>query len=316
MTDRTPRPRTSVIITSYNYARYLSTAMASVLAQTDRDFELIVVDDDSSDDSLALARGCADPRVRVMAQPHRGLGAARNTGIGAARGRYIAFLDADDVWAPDKLRRQCEILERQPDVGLVYTRFGIIDAEGRRQSRGYHYLSVTPSGAVLPHLVRGNVVGTPSTICFRRDLVLTREVYFDETDTHIEDWHFYLRLAPHCAFSYLARTLAFHRQHGANMQRVLAKRMSQSLNTAGVALTQARQYLDAKDDELRRMNCRLEAYIDAMAGRECVKAGHFQLARAHAARSLRRYPWSVTEAVVYVCASLGWVPWSITRHLK
>jgi glycosyltransferase involved in cell wall biosynthesis len=309
-------PRTSVIITSYNYARYLPTAMASVLTQTDRDLELIVVDDSSSDDSVALARACADSRVRVIVQPHRGLGAARNTGIRSARGLYIAFLDADDVWAPDKLARQCDLLERQPDVGLVYTRFGIIDAEGRRQSRGYGYLSAAPSGAVLPYLVRGNVVGTPSTICFRRELLLAHEVYFDETDTHVEDWHFYLGLAPHCAFSYLARTLVFHRQHGGNLQGILAKRMPQSLNTATFALAQARRYLNASPDDLRRMRSRLDAYIDAMAAREYVKAGELELARVHAGRSLRCYPWRVTEAVLYLCASLGWVPWSITRHLK
>jgi len=309
-------PRTSVIITSYNYARYLSTAMSGVLAQTDRDLELIVVDDSSSDDSVAIARACGDPRVRVIVQPHRGLGAARNTGIREAQGRCIAFLDADDVWAPDKLAAQCSILERQPTVGLVYTRFGIIDAEGRRQSRGFKYLSAAPSGAVLPYLVRGNVVGTPSTICFRRELVLAHGISFDETETYVEDWHFYLSLAPHCAFAYLARTLAFHRQHGSNMQGVVATRVPQSLNTARFALAQAQQYLDADPDDLRRMQARLEAYIDAMAGREYVKAGHLELARVHAARSLRGYPWSVTEVALYLCASLGWVPRSITRHLQ
>jgi glycosyltransferase involved in cell wall biosynthesis len=309
-------PRTSIIIPSYNYARYLPTAMSSVLTQTDRDLELIIVDDGSSDDSLAIARACADARARVIVQPHRGLGAARNTGIRSASGSYVAFLDADDVWAPDKLARQCSILEKQPNVGLVYTRFGIIDAEGRRQSRGYGYLSAAPSGTVLPYLVRGNVVGTPSTICFRRELVLAHGVYFDETETHIEDWHFYLRLAPYCAFSYLARTLAFHRQHGSNMQSMLTKRMPQSLNTARFALAQAQQYLNANKDDLRRMKSRIEAYIDAMAAREYVKAGQLELARVHAARSLRCYPWRVTEAVLYLCASLGWVPGSITRHLK
>jgi glycosyltransferase involved in cell wall biosynthesis len=309
-------PRTSVIITSYNYARYLPAAMASVLGQTDRDLELIIVDDGSSDDSLAIARACADPRVRVIVQPHHGLGAARNRGIRSARGRYIAFLDADDVWTPDKLARQCDVLGRRPNVGMVYTRFGIIDAEGRRQSRGYGYLSPAPSGAVLRYLVRGNVVGTPSTICVRRDLLLGHDVYFDETNSYAEDWHFYLRLAPQCAFSYLARTLVFHRQHGANLQGIMSERMPQSLNTGRFALAQAGQYLNATSDDLRRMKFRLDAYIEAMAAREYAKAGDLGRARVHAARSLRGYPWRVTEAVLYLCATLGWVPGGIIRHLK
>ena len=316
MAERTESPRTSVIITSYNYARYLPPAIESVLAQTDRDFELIVVDDSSSDDSAAVARSYSDPRVHVVVQPHGGLPAARNTGLRIARGRYIAFLDADDIWTPDKLARQCDLLDRQPNTGLVYTRFGIIDVHGRCQSRGYSYLSPTPSGALLAHLVVGNVVGTPSTICFRRALLEGNNVYFDETETYVEDWHFYLKLAPLCNFSYVARTLAFHRQHDRNMQAALLIRMTQSMNTASFGLAQARRYLNINDHELHRFEQRGQAYLDAMAGREYVKAGRLELAREHAARSLRRYPWAVTEAAIYVFTSIGWVPRAIRRHLK
>jgi len=312
----TEPPRTSVIITSYNYARYLSTAIASVLAQTDRDFELIIVDDSSTDDSVAVVRACEDPRVRLIVQPHKGLGAARNNGIRAASGRYIAFLDADDIWAKDKLASQCEILDRDPNIGLVYTRFGTIDPEGRLQSSGYSYFSAMRSGALLPFLVTGNVVGTPSTICFRRALVDLHHVNFDETETYIEDWQFYLKLAPHCAFSYLARTLVFHRQHDRNMQATLLIDMTQSLNTARFGLTQARHFLGAKDSDLRRLDRKVHAYIDGMAGREYVKAGRLDLARLHAGRSIRQYPWNVTELVLYVLASLNWVPQSVRRHLK
>jgi len=312
----TVQPRTSVIITSYNYACYLPAAMASVLAQTDGDFELLIVDDSSTDDSVAVAQACADPRVHVIVQPHSGLGAARNTGMRAARGRYIAFLDADDIWVPDKLARQCHILDTQPSIGLVYTRFGIIDHAGRRQSRGYSYLSATPSGALLPYLITGNVVGTPSTICFRRALVDAYAASFDETGAYVEDWHFYLQLAPHCAFAYVARTLAFHRQHDRNMQGPLLTNMTQSCNTARFGLTQAHRYLGAQERDLHRFERRVWAYIDAMAGREYVKSGRLELARRHAARSLRAYPWNLTEAVLYLCAACGWVPQSIRRHLK
>jgi glycosyltransferase involved in cell wall biosynthesis len=316
MPGSTVPPRTSVIITSYNYACYLPAAMASVLAQSDGDFELLIVDDSSTDDSVAVARACADPRVRVMVQPHSGLGAARNTGIRAARGRYIAFLDADDIWMPDKLARQCDVLERQPHIGLVYTRFGIIDPAGRRQSRGYSYLSAKPSGSLLPYLITGNVVGTPTTICFRRALLDACATQFDETDAYVEDWHFYLQIAPHCAFAYLARTLAFHRQHHRNMQKAALMDMTQSLNTARFGLAQAHRYLGAEGHALRRYERRVQAYIDAMAGREYVKAGRLELARRHAARSLQAYPWNLTEAVLYLCAACGWVPQSIRRHLK
>lgn len=308
-------PRTSVIIPSYNYGRYLPAAMSSVLAQRDGDLELIVVDDGSSDDSVEIARACRDRRVRVIAGSHRGLGSTRNTGIRSARGRYIAFLDADDVWVPDKLARQHAVFDRQPSVGLVYTRFGLIDADGRRRSRGYGYLSPAPSGAVLRYLVRGNVVGTPSTVCFRHDLVADG-VAFDETDTQVEDWHFYLSLAPRCAFAYVPRTLVFHRQHDANFQADVPRRLAQSRATAQFALDQADAHLKATPADLRRMQARLAAYIDAMAAREYVKAGRLDQARLHAGRALSRYPWRATEAVLYLCSSLGHVPRGIVRQLK
>jgi glycosyltransferase involved in cell wall biosynthesis len=315
-TSSTRTPKTSVIITSFNYAQYLPRAIASVLAQTDEDFELVIVDDSSTDDSAALAQACPDPRVRVIVQPHSGLGTARDTGMRAARGRYVAFLDADDIWVPDKLARQCHVLDHHPDIGLVYTRFGIIDGADRRLSRGFSYLSAKPSGALLPYLLVGNVVGTPSTICFRRELVDTYEVHFDKTGTYIEDWYFYLQLAPHCSFSYVARTLAYHRQHDSNMQSELLVDMTRSFNTVHFGLELAQRHSAVGEHERRYFERRAQAYINAMAGREYIKAGRLDLARHHAARSLRAYPWNLTEAVLYGLAIVGWVPRVVRQQLK
>ena len=309
-------PRTTVIITSFNYAEYLRQAIDSILAQTDTDFELLIVDDGSTDESAAYARAYVDPRIHVVVQPHRGTGAARNAGLRAARGRYVAFLDADDVWMPDKLAAQCAVLDRRPDIGLVYTRFGVIDADRRVLSSGRSFFGAKPSGTIFRHLLTGNVIGTPSTVCFRRALFEEEKVSFDETRTHIDDWHFYLQVATSARIQYLPRTLAYHRQHARNTSGHVLTIMTQNLRTGRFGLDLARQQLGFAEPELRRIERRMLAFAEAIAGREYLKAGNRALARAHAARSLMHQPWNIREAVVYLLASIGWVPRVVTRHLK
>lgn len=104
-------PNVSVIVPNFNYAQYLGACIESVLAQTYGDFELIVVDDGSSDGSPQIARNFTDPRVRVIVQANAGVSAARNRGVQASSGRWIAFLDSDDLWTPDSLRLRVEASE-------------------------------------------------------------------------------------------------------------------------------------------------------------------------------------------------------------
>ncbi len=108
----------SVIIPVYNGARYLAEAIESVRAQTFRPLEIIVVDDGSEDDSAAVAQGFAE--VRCLPQPHEGAAAARNRGVAVARGEFLAFLDADDLWAPDKLQRQMALMKERTGLEAVF----------------------------------------------------------------------------------------------------------------------------------------------------------------------------------------------------
>ena len=113
------RPIASVVIPVYNGERYLAEAIESALAQTHTPFELIVVDDGSTDASRAVAESYA-PRVRVVSQSHRGIGAARNRGLAEVRGDWVAFLDADDVWEPKKTELQLAAIAADPGVALVF----------------------------------------------------------------------------------------------------------------------------------------------------------------------------------------------------
>lgn len=121
-------PRVSVVIPTYNCARFLGRTIESVLRQTYRDYEVIVVDDGSTDDTQKLISGYSG-LVRYLYQENQGASAARNLAIARSGGEYIAYLDADDLWSPDKLARQVEYLDANPAVGFVHTEVSVIDEQ-------------------------------------------------------------------------------------------------------------------------------------------------------------------------------------------
>ena len=309
-------PRTTVIITSYNYGEYLPDAIRSALNQTDRDFELLIVDDGSTDRSIEIAERCEDPRVRIIARAHAGLGATRNAGIRHACGRYVTFLDADDVWAPEKLERQCAFLDGHPHIALVYSRFGVLSDQGRVQSEGHALLTAKPSGDVFRYLLRGNLIGAPSTICMRREILGDEGIEFDESNLYVEDWHFYLRLALNHEIAYLPHTLAYHRSHSRNMQGTIDSMRDQSLRTIEFATELARERFDLDARGVETVERRLLAYREAITGREFVKAGDLSRAALHAKASLRHRLWNPTELLIVLLASVGWMPKAFSKRLK
>ena len=114
-------PRVSVIIPAYNAASFIGEAIESILAQSFQDFEIIVVDDGSTDGTAEAVKRF--PQVRLIEQPHSGISTARNTGILAANGELIAWIDADDRWTKDKLEKQVDWLDKHPETGIVFTRY-------------------------------------------------------------------------------------------------------------------------------------------------------------------------------------------------
>lgn len=123
-------PTVSVIMPVYNTAKYVQSAVESVLAQTFTNFELLVIDDAGTDNSIELCRRYDDPRVHIISQANRGLAGARNTGIRHARGQFIALLDSDDLWEADKLERHVAHLRKAPNVGVSYAASTLIDDDG------------------------------------------------------------------------------------------------------------------------------------------------------------------------------------------
>ena len=126
-----PIPTVSVVMPVYNVERFVVQAVSSVLEQSFEDFELIIVDDGGNDNSIALCEAMADRRTRIVRQANRGLAGARNTGIAAARGEFVAILDSDDAWTADKLQTHIAFLKANPKVGVVYAASTLIDEDGQ-----------------------------------------------------------------------------------------------------------------------------------------------------------------------------------------
>lgn len=179
---------------TFNRLAHLRAAIASVYAQTFDDWELVVVDDGSDEETRRFLRGPPDARMSVLFRRHTGVPAvARNLGIARARGRYVAFLDSDDRWSPDKLRRQLELMSSSPARRWSYTAVRRIDAAGRvLPSSPVRF--VPYSGSILEQVLRIDAqIATPTVMA---ELELVRELGgFDEQMRFIEDYDLWARMA-------------------------------------------------------------------------------------------------------------------------
>ncbi|MDE3088149.1 MAG: glycosyltransferase [Chloroflexota bacterium] len=215
-------PRVSVILPTYNRADLIGDAIASVQSQTFRDFEIIVADDGSTDNTAAVvvAFGRAITYLRL---PHRGQPAAtRNAGLRQARGEFVAFLDSDDLFLPNKLARQVDALSSQPETGMVYSN-GIFfrdtpDAPTGRVLDGLP----TPSGNVFGELLRGNFLAPPVVLIRRACLDAAGE--FDERPNFfgVEDFDLWLRIAARFQVQYVPGDVAAIRRHSQGISRDVA----------------------------------------------------------------------------------------------
>lgn len=184
-------PKVSVIIPTYNRADMVGDAIQSVLNQTYGDWELIVVDDGSQDNTHDVVAAFCDPRLRYTYQENTKLPGARNTGIRAATGRYVAFLDSDDFFLPDKLWLQVAALERSPDTGLVASGWTEIDAQHKPLRTLYPWR--LDRGLVLADWLYSCPFIVPSVLVRRNWLV--KVGLFDPQQHYVEDWDLWLRLA-------------------------------------------------------------------------------------------------------------------------
>ena len=208
-------PTVSVIIPTYQRANLVNQAIESVLAQTYRDYEIIVVNDGSTDDTKAVLAQFGN-KITAIHQENRGLSAARNTGILASQGKYIAFLDDDDLWLPEKLAKQIPVLEAKPQIGLIYSDMFRFNENGVfPDTWGKNF--PTPSLPVSWTLFKGNFIPVPTVVV--RRACLDKIGWFDESLSACEDYDLWLRIIEKFPVYHLDEPLAYYRQSSDNMQK-------------------------------------------------------------------------------------------------
>jgi glycosyltransferase involved in cell wall biosynthesis len=187
----------SVIIPAHNAEKTIRETIDSVLHQTISDLELIVINDNSSDSTLDILQTIQDQRLKVFSCVKGNAGASRNVGISHASGEFITFLDADDLWTPDKLEAQLTALQKDPEAAVAYSWVDRIDENGKFLGHGSR---IDKTGNIYAELLWRNFLDTGSNPLIRR-YALTDIGNFDESLTNAEDWDIYLRLAARYHFT-------------------------------------------------------------------------------------------------------------------
>ena len=253
----------SVVIPAYNAALWLPDALQSVLRQTYTDWEAIVVNDGSTDGTAAVVKSYSeqDGRIRLLTQAaNRGPATARNLGLLDARGEYIAFLDADDIWMPTKLEKQLFLLQAQPDCDACYTQFELVN-DGCQPIQNWQGLSRTfwhnPVDALA--LARGNyVAGSASAVLMRRAMIETVG-FFNETMRGSEDFNYWYRMALCARFCLVPEVLVHIRRKYETRLSATKRNLLGSLdfvrNARRIAPASHRRLLTELEIETRVMLC-------------------------------------------------------------
>lgn len=287
------RPAVSVIIPTFNRLALLREALDSVASQTFRDFEVIVVDDGSTE---AIGEGLSSHPTtpRVVRQSNAGPAAARNRGIAAANADIVAFLDSDDLWLPKKLATYFEWMHREPDVPIWYGPMQPITREGRRVPGR---TKPCMGGCIAEALFHSSFVHVPTVVCQKS--LLTDVGCFDESLPVCEDYDLWLRLSVRTRFGLIEEPLALRRLHD---DRLSKGQMSRNLDVKARVLSAFFESgIAAEKLNRRRAEARL-AKVYFAAGRAALRSGEVSMALEHL-RSCRRFGGVGIEVWPWVAAA-------------
>ncbi|HEU4463878.1 MAG TPA: glycosyltransferase [Gemmatimonadota bacterium] len=247
-------PLISVIVPAFNAESSILETVASVRRQTCRDFEILVIDDGSTDGTLAALAGVRDDRLRLLSFENGGLSAARNRGIEHSRGEFLAFIDADDLWAPEKLESQLDALRRRPDAGIAYSWTAFVDDGGRFlfAKEPQHF-----EGDVYADLLRECFIASGSNVMIRRRCVDSVGP-FDVSLRSAEDWEYWLRVAARWPFVVVPRYQVLYRLSTRSMSSEVG-----TIEAASVAVLERGIAAAPPGVECRREEClaNLKQYV-------------------------------------------------------
>jgi glycosyltransferase involved in cell wall biosynthesis len=218
-------PLISVIIPVHNGERTISATLDSVLQQTFPDFELIIINDSSTDKTLEIISQYTDPRLSILTDSHQSAAVSRNQGLKQSHGEYIAFLDADDLWTPDKLDCQFQALKEHPEAAVAYSWTDYIDEAGNTLYSGSH---LTLNGQIYPQLLVRNFLESGSNPLIQRQALMDVGG-FDESLEGGQDWDLYLRLAAKYSFFAVPQVQIYYRVSTGSISSNLSRQEQQVL---------------------------------------------------------------------------------------
>ena len=305
------KPLVSVIMPVFNGEKYLRDAIESILLQTYSKFELVIINDASTDSSLEIMRTYDDPRIRILDNPvNMGLAGVRNRGLKEARGEYVAFLDCDDISMPARLEKQVCHFEANPEVGLcgTWTRtFGDTVAHEWRYPTHPEFLRC--------RMIFDNPFAT-SSVMLRREVLFPMQIYFNIHFPPAEDYEFWERLSKHCRVVNLPEVLNLYRIHGS--QTSSSKKEEHRGAVWKIQLRQLEELGISPSEEEKELHLKIGVGWIYEASKEAILESRRWLSRLKKANIKHKiYPEPAFSEVIaerwfYICSSatpLGWWIW-------
>lgn len=307
-------PVVSIIIPTYNCALYIAETITSVLNQSFKDIELIVVDDGSTDATRDIVASFGQP-VRLVTQANAGVCVARNRGISEAAGKYICLMDHDDYWFPHKLARQVSILEQQPETGVVYSSFilwhrdestGQFPSPDSFDLNTYLDDTVPEFSGWIYHQFLIDCWMLTSTAMFRAE-IFDQCGLFDESLPYSEDWDLWLRISRSYPFVQLRRPTTLYRQHAQQGNRLArdidyrTRLLQDAVKKWGLCSQ------DGRCVTRHAFNKQLATYHSSFALGH-LRAGNRKLAITALLKSWTTYPINIKPLAYLSAAFMGWKP--------
>lgn len=277
-------PVISVIIPAYNSQDTILETIESVQKQTFSDFEILVIDDGSQDETVEVVNSIDDERIKVNSFKNGGVSLARNRGISLAKGEYIAFMDADDLWTSDKLELQLEALQKHPEAALTYSWTYIMSEDG---SKVHKCDPISYQGDVYQDLLIYNFILSPSSNILVRKSAIDSTGDFDTNLSHYEDWDFCLRLARNWSFIVIPKYQVFYRQSSSSASsniKAFEKSVLTVIERSFEYAPPEIQYLKSKSIASSHLYW-TQLYLNRVAGFSGVNQ-----ARKHLFKAIRLYP--------------------------
>lgn len=295
-------PRVSVILTCYNHIEYLPLAYAGIFGQTFQDYEVIAIDDGSTDGSREWLQNNTAGAKLIFNEENLGTYASINRAIKASAGEFIAILNDDDVWMPNKLERQAEFLQSHPAAGLVHTGGEFIGPNGE-------IIPGSPLGFPYPEFESGNMLC--QLIAYNRIIIsaalVRRSAYekvglFNESLFGLGDWEMWLRIAEHFEMGFLSEKLTQYRVHGSNACLQESKMWRDERQIREWIASRRPEYLASFGDRPRMVKA--IAHNDACLGTILAADGEPAAARRHYAKSLKAMPFRFKSYVRWLATFL------------